>query len=358
VTTVTDARPVAPSARPAPGARRRLLGRTIERGAGLVILLVAVVLVGVASLAIGSKSIPLGTVLDALRQYDATLEDHLIVHELRIPRTILALAVGAALGLAGAVMQGVTRNPLADPGILGVNAGASLAVVTAIFVLGVGSTLTTVWFALAGAALAGLLVFGLGSSGRGGATPVKLSIAGAAVSALLTAVTTSMLLLDAATLEVYRFWVVGSVAGRGMSVVWTILPFVVVGAALAIGSSRALDSMALGDDVARSLGQRVRLVRAVAAVSVIVLCGSATAAAGPIWFVGLVVPHVCRSLTGPAHRWLLPYSMCLGAILLTVADIIGRVVAHPGALEVGVVTAFLGGPIFIAFVRRRKLAEL
>ena len=143
-----------------------------------------------------------------------------------------------------------------------------------------------------------------------------------------------------------------------MSVVWAVLPFFVVGAVLAFGSSRALDSMALGDDVARSLGQRVRLVRAVAALSVIVLCGSATAAAGPIWFVGLVVPHISRSLTGPAHRWLLPYSMGLGAILLTVADIIGRVIAHPGELEVGVVTAFLGAPIFVAFVRRRKIAEL
>jgi iron complex transport system permease protein len=335
-----------------------LLGRGVGRGTGLVLLVGLVAIVGLASLAIGSKSIPVGTAIDALRHSDPSIEDHLIVRELRVPRTILALCVGAALGLAGAVMQGVTRNPLADPGLLGINAGAGLAVVTSIFVLGVGSTLTSVWFALGGAALAGLVVFGLGSSGRGGATPVKLTIAGAAVGALLTAITTSMLLLDSATLEVYRFWVVGSVAGRGLTVVWAVLPFLVVGAALAFGSSRALDSMALGDDVARSLGQRVGLVRAIAALSVVVLCGSATAAAGPIWFVGLVVPHVCRSLTGPAHRWLLPYSMCFGAILLTVADVIGRVVAHPGEIEVGVVTAFLGAPIFIAFVRRRKLAEL
>jgi iron complex transport system permease protein len=338
--------------------RRGLLGRSIGRGTGLVVLLGLVVVAGLASLAIGAKSIPVGTVVDALRSFDGTLEDHLIIRELRVPRTILALGVGAALGLAGAVMQGVTRNPLADPGLLGINAGAGLAVVTSIYVFGVGSTLTTVWVALVGAAIAGMVVFGLGSSGRGGATPVKLSIAGAAVSALLASVTTSVLLLDAATLEVYRFWVVGSVAGRGMDVVWTVLPFFVVGGLLAFGSSRSLDSMALGDDVARSLGQRVAWVRAVAAVAVIVLCGSATAAAGPIWFVGLVVPHIARSLTGPAHRWLMPYSVLLGAILLTVADVIGRVVTRPGELEVGVVTAFLGAPIFIAFVRRRKLAEL
>jgi iron complex transport system permease protein len=222
----------------------------------------------------------------------------------------------------------------------------------------VGSVLGTAWFALGGAAAAGLAVYVLGSAGRGGATPVKLAIAGAALSALMGSITGALLLLDAATLDQYRFWAVGSVAGRDMQVVAALLPFFVLGTVLALGSARALDSMALGEDVARGLGQRVGVVRAVAAGAVVLLCGAATAAAGPIWFVGLVVPHAARSLTGPAHRWLLPYSMLFGAALLTIADTIGRVVVRPGELEVGVVTAFLGAPIFIAFVRRRRIAEL
>ena len=253
---------------------------------------------------------------------------------------------------------GVTRNPLADPGLLGINSGAALAVVSGVFVFGVSSTFATVWLGLLGAGVAGILVYTLGSTGRGGATPVRLAIAGAAIAALCTSMTSSMLLLDAATLDVYRFWAVGSVAGRGFDVIAVVAPFLAVGAVLAIGCSRSLDSMALGDDVARSLGQKVALVRAVAAVAIVLLCGTATAAAGPIWFVGLVVPHIARSLTGGAHRWLLPYSMLLGAVLLTSADVVGRMVTRPGELEVGVVTAFLGAPVFIAFVRRRRIAEL
>jgi len=222
----------------------------------------------------------------------------------------------------------------------------------------VGSVLGTAWFALGGAAVAGLTVYVLGSAGRGGATPVKLAIAGAAMSALMGSITAALLLLDAATLDQYRFWAVGSVAGRDMEVVAALAPFVLVGSLLALGSCRALDSMALGEDAARGLGQRVGLVRAIAAASVVLLCGASTAAAGPIWFVGLVVPHAARSLAGPAHRWLLPYSLLLGAALLTIADTVGRMVVRPGELEVGVVTAFLGAPVFIAFVRRRRIAEL
>jgi iron complex transport system permease protein len=268
------------------------------------------------------------------------------------------LTLGAALGLAGAVMQGVTRNPLADPGLLGVNAGAALAIVAGTFVFGAASTLTTVWMAFAGAAAAGLLVYALGAMGRGGATPVKLAIAGAALSALLASLTAALLLLDSATLDQYRFWAVGSLAGRGVDVLVQTLPFLVLGAILALASSRALDGLALGEDVARSLGQRVGIVRAIAAAAVVLLCGAATAAAGPIWFVGLTVPHVARAITGPDHRWLLPYSMLLGAVLLLAADVIGRFVVRPGELEVGIVTAFIGAPVFIAFVRRRRIAEL
>jgi iron complex transport system permease protein len=332
--------------------------RVPRRAAGLVALVILVVVVAVASIGVGAKPIAVSKVFDALFHYDSTLEDHLIVRELRIPRTVLAALVGAALGLAGAVMQGVTRNPLADPGLLGVNAGAALGVVFAIYAFDVSSVSQFVWFAFPGAAAAGLFVYALGSIGRGGATPVKLAIAGATTAALLGSVTSAVLLLDSATLDQFRFWAVGSLAGRELSVALSVAPFLLVGAAMAIGSSRALNGLALGDDVARSLGQHVGRVRAVAAASVVLLCGAATAAAGPIWFIGLTVPHVARAITGPDHRWLLPYSMLLGVVLLTAADVVGRVLVRPGELSVGIVTAFLGAPVFIAFVRRRRIAEL
>jgi iron complex transport system permease protein len=323
--------------------RQGLFGSRSTRSSGLVLLAVLVVVAAALSIAVGAKPIGLSHIVDALFAYDPTIEDHLIVRELRVPRTLLALCVGAALGLAGAVMQGMTRNPLADPGLLGVNAGAALAIVTGIFVFGISSTFANAWFAFVGAAVAGVVVYLLGSMGRDGATPVKLAIAGAALSA---------------TLDQYRFWAVGSFASRNLEVLVQILPFLVLGVVLAIGSSRSLNGLALGEDVARSFGQRVGWVRAVAAASVVLLCGASTAAAGPIWFVGLTVPHVARAVTGPDHRWLLPYSMLMGAILVVLADVLGRVLVRPGELEVGIVTAFLGAPVFIAFVRRRRIAEL
>jgi iron complex transport system permease protein len=275
-----------------------------------------------------------------------------------VPRTVIGLGVGAALGLAGAVMQGVTRNPLADPGILGIEAGASLAVVVAIHSFGVGSLTGYIWFAFAGAAVASVVVYVLGSMGRGGATPVKLALAGAAMAAMLGSLTSAILLLDMATLDQYRFWVVGSLAGRDGTIVAQVLPFLLLGAVVALGSARSLNTLALGDDMARSLGQRVQVARAVCAVAVVVLTGAAVAAAGPIGFIGLTIPHVARAICGPDYRWVLPWSLVLGPSLLLTADIIGRIVARPGELQVGIVTAVIGAPFFIALVRRRKLAGL
>ena len=327
------------------------------RALGLVVSAVGLVAVALASTAYGSKPITLGTVLDAFFAFDGS-NDHLIVRSLRVPRTLIGIAVGAALGLSGAVMQGVTRNPLAGPGILGVNAGAALAVVVAIYAFGVGSLSVYVWFAFVGAAVASVVVYALGSLGRDGATPVKLALAGAAVSALLGALTTAVLLIDVATLDQFRFWVVGSLAGRDAAILGLVTPFLVVGAVLGFASARALNTLSMGDDVARSLGQRVGLVRFAGALAVIMLTGAAVAAAGPIGFVGLTVPHVARAICGPDYRWVLPYSALLAPILLLGADIVGRVVARPGELQVGIVTAVLGAPFFIALVRRRKLAEL
>ena len=338
--------------------RRGLLGRTSGRMLGLLVLLALLIAVALTSIAVGSKPIGLHEVIDALFHYDPTSADHIIVHTLRIPRTVVGLLVGLALGLAGAVMQGVARNPLADPGILGVNAGAALFVVIAIYAFGIGTLLGYVWFAFAGAAVASVVVYAVGSLGREGATPVKLALAGAAITAFIGSITSAILLLDVATLDQFRFWAVGSVAGRDDRIAWQLGPFIVIGALLALASGPALNTLALGDDVARSLGQRVGLARIGSATSVVLLVGGATAAAGPIGFVGLVVPHVARAIVGPDYRWVLPYSAVLAAILLLGADVVGRVIARPGEVEVGVVTALIGAPFFIVLVRRRKLAAL
>lgn len=323
----------------------------------LLLAVAALGLVALTSVRYGSKPIPLGEVFDAFLAFDGS-NDHLIIRSLRVPRTLVGLGVGTALGLAGGLMQGVTRNPLADPGILGVEAGASLAVVIAIFVFGVSSLSVFVWFAFVGAAAASVLVYGLGSMGREGATPIKLALAGAAVSALLVALTTAVLLTDIATLDQYRFWVVGSLAGRDLTIFRQVAPFLVVGTLAALALARAMNTISLGEDVARSLGQRVALARGASAGVIVLLVGGAVAAAGPIGFVGLTVPHVARALTGPDYRWVLPYSAVLAPILLLGADVIGRIVARPSEVQVGVVTALVGAPFFIALVRRRKLAEL
>jgi iron complex transport system permease protein len=328
------------------------------RSTGLVVALGALALVLFASVAYGSKTIPLGTVADALRHYDATDPDQVIVRTLRLPRTVVGLLVACALGLAGTVMQGVTRNPLADPGVMGINGGAALFVVAGIHWFGVGTLSGYVWFAFAGAAGASIVVYAIGASGREGATPVKLALAGAAVSAMLVSATTAILLVDTATLDQYRFWAVGSLAGRSSAIAVQVLPFILVGTVLALASGRLLTTLSLGDDVARSLGLRVGVTRASAMAAVVILCGAATAAAGPIAFVGLTVPHVARAITGPDHRWTLPYAMVLSPILLLGSDVLGRLVVRPAEVQVGIVTALVGAPVFIALVRRRTMSEL
>jgi iron complex transport system permease protein len=329
-----------------------------RRAIGLVAAVGALLVVTALSLAVGAKPIPLDTVLDAVFAYDPSNADQLIVRELRLPRTVVGLLVGAALGAAGSVMQGLTRNPLADPGILGVNAGAALFVVVGIYWFGLTSLLGYVWFAFAGAAIASVVVYSLGSLGREGATPVKLALAGAALTALLGSITTAILLVDVQTLDQFRFWIVGSLAGRTATIAASVAPFIAAGLLLALCCGPLLNTLALGDDVARGLGQRVGWSRVAGATSIVLLCGAATAAAGPIAFVGLAVPHIARAITGPDYRWIMPYSLILAPVLLVGADVIGRVVARPGELQVGIVTAVLGAPIFIALVRSRRIAAL
>jgi iron complex transport system permease protein len=325
-------------------------------GLGAATLVLAVVVV--ASVAWGSKAIPVGTVVGAFVGYDPGVADHLVVWSHRVPRTVIGLLVGVALGLAGVLMQGVTRNPLADPGLLGINAGAALFVVLAMRGTGVDTVFGYVWFAFAGAAAAAVVVYALGVAGRGGATPVRLALSGAALTSLLTALTAAILVRDAQALDQFRFWVVGSLAGRDAQVALQTAPFIVGGAVLALFAGRRLNALALGVDVARSLGQRVAWTRLSTVALVVLLAGAATAAAGPIAFVGLTVPHIARGLVGPDYRWILAYALVLSPILLLAADVAGRLVAGRAELEVGLITAVVGAPLFIALVRRRNLAAV
>lgn len=322
----------------------------------LLALAVLAVLV-CASLALGSRHVGLGTVVHAWTQFDPANSDQVVVRA-RLPRTVLGLLVGAALGLAGAAMQGVARNPLADPGILGVNAGAALAVVVAIAGFGVHGFGGYVWFAFAGAGLAAVMVYGVAALGREGATPVKLALAGAAISAGLMSVSNAVLVADRDTFDRFRYWQLGSVGVHTWDSVRPVLPAFVVGAAVLLGTGRLLNGLALGDDTARGLGQRVGPARSVVALGVVMLCGAATAAAGPIGFVGLVVPHAGRALVGGDYRRLLPFSALLGAALLVLADVIGRIVLPPTELQAGLMTALLGAPVFIWLLRRRKAVGL
>ncbi|MBQ0850070.1 FecCD family ABC transporter permease [Streptomyces sp. NPDC057620] len=333
---------------PAPPRRRAV------RAAGLLLSLAVLVLVALASIAIGAKELSLEQVWHGLFQDSGTYGDVVVAE--RLSRTVLGLLVGAALGLAGAVLQALTRNPLADPGLLGINAGASAAVVTAITFFGVTSLNGYVWFAFAGAAVVGVLVFILG--GSRGATPVRLALAGTAISAALYGYLQAVMITDEAALGKMRFWTVGSLASATDDIIWQVLPFLAAGTVLALALARPLNAMAMGDDTARALGAHLNRTRALSMLAATVLCGAATAACGPIVFVGLMVPHVVRSFTGPDLRWILPYATVLSPVLLLGADVIGRIVARPAELQVGIVTAILGGPVFIFLVRRRRTAQL
>ncbi|MEV6107180.1 iron chelate uptake ABC transporter family permease subunit [Streptomyces sp. NPDC051940] len=330
-------------------------GRNATRSLGLLISVALLAAVVVASIALGARAIPVGDVWHGVFTPSGTDNDT-VIRELRIPRTLLGLVVGAALGLAGAVLQALTRNPLADPSLLGINAGASAGVVTAISLLGVTSLTGYVWFAFAGAAVVAVAVYALG--GHRSATPIRLTLAGTAVTAALFGYVQAVQLLDTAALDRMRFWTVGSLASASMSTFWKVLPCLAVGTLLALALARPLNAVAMGDDTARALGANLTRTRTLAMVAATLLCGGAVAACGPIVFVGLMVPHMVRSFTGPDQRWILPYAAVLSPVLLLGADVVGRVVARPGELQVGIVTALIGGPVFIHLVRRRRMAQL
>ncbi|AGZ42992.1 FecCD family ABC transporter permease [Actinoplanes friuliensis] len=341
---------------PPDSAARRSASRTRRRWIGLGIGVVVLVAAVALSIAIGSRTIGLGTVWRVLWHEDGSAES-VIVHQLRLPRTLLGIGVGAALGLAGTVMQALTRNPLAEPGLLGVNLGAATAVVLAIAFLGVTSATGYVWFAFAGAAITSAAVFALGGSGKA-PTPERQVLAGVSLTSVLGAIVWAVLVTRREAFDRYRHWDVGSLSDRETATILQVMPFLLAGIVLALVLGRQLNALSMGDDSATSLGAHPGRIRALGILTVTLLCGAATAASGPIWFLGLAVPYAARMIVGSDHRWILTYALVLGPALLLGSDVLGRVLVAPAELPVGVVTAFLGAPLFIALCRRRRLSVL
>jgi iron complex transport system permease protein len=326
----------------------------------VAVLVLGLILLGVcilASLVLGSRPITLPELIDGLFHPDVDSYGANVVRK-RVSRTVFSLFCGAALGVSGALMQSVTRNPIADPSILGVNTGASLFVVSGIAFLNISTANQYIWLALAGAAVTAVFVFGIGSMGRGGATPIKLVLAGAATSAALSSLVTAIMIPRAYTMDQFRFWQVGSVGSATWSGIATFLPFLVGGVLIAFMTAPALNALALGDDVATGLGVRAGTMRLVAALAGVALCGAATALAGPIGFVGLLSTHLMRLVLGADLRFVIPMSALAGAVVLTIADVAGRLLGRPGELEVGVVTAFIGAPLLILLAMRAKVRSL
>jgi iron complex transport system permease protein len=322
----------------------------------LLVAIGVVAALSVASILVGSRDVSMADAVAGVLGGTGNLGQAAVLT--RVPRTVLALLVGAALGLSGVVMQGVTRNPLADPGILGVNLGAALAVVVGITWFGIATASGYVWLAIGGAAIAAVFVYTVGSLGRGGATPLKLALAGAATSAALASFVTAVWLPRGDVAGSVRSWLIGGVGGATWDTTRLVLPFLIVGFVISMLSARSLNSLALGDDLAAGLGERVAIARGSAAIGAVLLCGAATAVAGPIAFVGLLVAHACRLLVGIDHRWLLPFSAFVGAALLVASDIAGRVIARPSEIDVGIITSLIGAPFFIWIVRRQKVRSL
>lgn len=331
-----------------PGPRRRVTG--------LVLALVALLAVLVLSVMIGSTTIAPSVVWDALFHPSADI-DQFAIRDYRLPRTIVGLVVGAALGVAGALIQALTRNPLADPGILGLHAGASFAVTVAVGLLGVRDIAGYMWFAFAGALIVTLMVLALGAT-RQGQSPTVMVLAGVCVGAVLRGAGSALELTNPDAFDAMRSWNAGSIVGRPLDLVWPILPFLAVALILAVAVAGPLNAMAMGDDLAVAQGVRLARTRVLAIIALTLLVGGATAIAGPIGFAGLMVPHVARWIVGPHQRWIFAYSVVLAPILLLASDILGRIIMHPSEIPVGIVTAFVGAPVLIALVRRKKASGL
>lgn len=306
----------------------------------------------IASITFGAADISWRQVYEAIFAFDGST-NHLIIRTVRLPRSLIAMIVGAALAVAGSLMQGITRNPLASPAVLGVNAGAAFAVVGATFLLGGNSAALYPWFAFLGAGITAILVYAFASLGKGGLSPLNLTLAGAALTAFLASLTSAILILSQRTLEEIRFWLAGSVAGRDLAMLGQIFPYLMAGLILALLLSKQVTVLSLGDDIAQGLGQNTAIIKVIAAQSIILLAGGSVAIAGPIGFVGLIVPHITRLLVGTDYRWLLPYAALLGGILLLLADLVARLIVQPQELPVGLIMPILGAPFFIYLIRAK-----
>lgn len=321
-----------------------------------VILSLCLIIVSVLSILYGSKSVDMEILFDALFTNKESFS--ISVVQARIPRTLFGILAGASLGVSGCLMQSITRNPIADPSIIGINTGASLFVVVGIAFFSISSPSQYIWLGFTGAMLTAILVYGIASVGQSGATPIKLALAGAATSMALMSLVNTIMLPNSQVMDSFRFWQTGSIGGAKWNMILVLLPYFILGLLLSFYLSSSLNTLALGDELATSLGINSKKVRAMAAFAGVLLCGATTALAGPIAFVGLMVPHIMRLLIGSNMHYLLPLSALGGSILLLGADIIGRVIASPAELEVGIITAILGAPVFIYIVRKVKIRSL
>lgn len=321
-----------------------------------VILSLCLIIVSVLSILYGSKSVDMEILFDAFFTNKESFS--ISVVQARIPRTLFGILAGASLGVSGCLMQSITRNPIADPSILGINTGASLFVVVGIAFFSISSPSQYIWLGFTGAMLTAILVYGIASVGQSGATPIKLALAGAATSMALMSLVNTIMLPNSQVMDSFRFWQTGSIGGAKWNMILVLLPYFILGLLLSFYLSSSLNTLALGDELATSLGINSKKVRAMAAFAGVLLCGATTALAGPIAFVGLMVPHIMRLLIGSNMHYLLPLSALGGSILLLGADIIGRVIASPAELEVGIITAILGAPVFIYIVRKVKIRSL
>ncbi|WP_103871247.1 FecCD family ABC transporter permease [Bosea lathyri] len=322
------------------------------RAVALIALCCLLALVAAWSVTLGTARFPFSRVLGAVFAFDGSRE-HLVIASIRLPRLLAGLLAGGGLAVAGAIVQAVTGNPLASPGLLGINAGAAFAVVIAIAAAGAGSGDVHVWYAFAGAAAAAATVYALGSAGRSGGTPLRLVLAGAVLAGFLTSLTTAILIFDQGTLDAVRLWTAGSLSGRSMAQVAAIAPYTFVGLAAATLSRRHITTLSLGTDIARSVGQSPLVWRGLSVGIVVVLAGGAVALAGPIGFVGLVVPHIARFCVGADYRWIIPFSALGGALLLVLADTAGRMFFGSQSFPAGVTMALIGGPFFLWLARYR-----
>lgn len=328
-----------------------------RRTTGLLVIPVALAVLAILSVGVGSNPIPPARVIELLLHPDGSFESTVILEQ-RIPRTLLVVAVGAALGVAGALMQSLTRNPLADPGVLGINAGASLAVVSAVALFGATSIWFYLWFGFAGAALAAVAVFLIGGAGRQSPTPARLALAGVAISMAVSALVQTVILSNQNAFNEFRLWAAGSAEGRGYPVLGAVSGFIVAGLLLALASAPALNALALGEDTGRALGVRVARTRVLVALAVTLLAGAATAAVGPVMFIGLGAPYLARAVCGPDQRWAIPCTIVAAPAALLPADLLARIVVMPQEVQLGIMSAILGGPVFVAIVRRRRIEAL